>query len=91
MMAHLVVGKFVPGEVQSIFEVGLVNAGLTIGSNLEMVNNNFMDGPRIILTWFCYDIKESQNRACSFKVFIFPVSYSKVTAWLPLQTITLNF
>ena len=50
MMAHLVVGKFVPGEVQSIFEVGLVNAGLTIGSNLEIVNNNFMDGPRIILT-----------------------------------------
>ena len=44
MMAHLVVGKFVPGEVQSIFEVGLVNAGLTIGSNLEIVNNNFMDG-----------------------------------------------
>ena len=42
MMAHLVVGKFVPGEVQSIFEVGLVNAGLTIGSNLEIVNNNFM-------------------------------------------------
>ena len=38
MMAHLVVGKFVPGEVQSIFEVGLVNAGLTIGSNLEIVN-----------------------------------------------------
>ena len=44
MMAHLVVGKFVPGEVQSIFEVGLVNAGLTIGSNLEIVNKNFMDG-----------------------------------------------